>query len=99
MSLCDAVTQAAGNGIGDGGVSMEASLSKGWAEDAGKGMADGLSADAGGMVFPVEEGGVVAGSFFGFGFCGGVQFNSSFFKDGGQCFWVVASVEEVGEEG
>ena len=46
MSLCDAATQAAWNRIGNGGVNMESSLGKGWAEDAGEGMADGLSVDA-----------------------------------------------------
>ena len=62
-------------------------------------MVDGRSADACWVVFPVEEGGVMAGSCFGFGFGWGVQFDSSFFKDGGQCFWVVSSIDEVGEEG
>ena len=100
MSFRNAATQAAGNRVGNGGSSIErTSLGKSWAEDASEGMADGLSADACGVVFPMEKGGVVAGSVFGFGLCGRVQFSSSFFKDGGQCFWFVTSVKEVGEEG
>ena len=74
-------------------------MSKGWAYNASEGMADGLSADACWVVFPMEEGAVVAGLFFGFGFCGGVQFSSIFVKDEGQCFWAVSSIEEeVGEK-
>ena len=43
-------------------------MSKGWAYNASEGMADGLSADACWVVFPMEEGAVVAGLFFCFGF-------------------------------
>ena len=99
MSFCNAATQAAGNGVGNGGSSIETSLGKSWAENASEGMADGLSADACGVVFPMKKGGVVAGSVVWFCLGGGVQFCSSFFKYRGQCFWFIASVEEVGEEG
>ena len=99
MSFRNAATQAAGNGIGNGGSSIETSLGKSWAEDASEGMADGLSADACGVVFPVKKGGVMTGSLGWFCFSGGVQFDSSFFEDRGQCFWVISSIDEVGEEG
>ena len=89
----------AGNGIGNGGSGIQTSSGKSWAEDAGKSMANSLSPDACGMVLPVKEGGVVTGSLGWFCFSGGVQFNSSFFEDGGQCFWFVTSVKEVDEEG